>query len=40
MSAVAIVLLLTDDLMGSDAHAAHGHPERPERARAVADGSR
>ena len=38
MTAVPTVLLLTDDLMGSDAHAAHGHPERPERARAVADG--
>jgi acetoin utilization deacetylase AcuC-like enzyme len=38
MTAASTVLLLTDDLMGSHAHAAHGHPERPERARAVADG--
>jgi acetoin utilization deacetylase AcuC-like enzyme len=32
------VLLLTADAM--DAHAAHGHPERPERRGAVADGVR
>ena len=32
MTAAPTVLLLTDDLMGSDAHAAPGHPERPERA--------
>ena len=38
MTAAATVLLLTDDLMGSDAHAAPGHPERPARATAVADG--
>ena len=38
MTAAPTVLLLTDDLMGSDAHAAPGQPERPERARAAADG--
>ena len=38
MTAAPTVLLLTDDLMGSDAHAAPGQPERPERALAAADG--
>jgi acetoin utilization deacetylase AcuC-like enzyme len=38
MTGAPTVLLLTDDLMVSDAHAAPGHPERPDRAGAVADG--
>ena len=38
MPVTPTVLLLTDDLMGSDAHAAPGHPERPERLQAVVRG--
>ncbi|HEY7847721.1 MAG TPA: histone deacetylase [Candidatus Limnocylindria bacterium] len=38
MTAVPTVLLLTDELMRGDAHAGHGHPERPERLPPVVDG--
>ena len=38
MTDAPTVLLLTNDLMGGDAHAAPGHAERPERLRAVIDG--
>ncbi|HEX6473926.1 MAG TPA: histone deacetylase [Candidatus Limnocylindria bacterium] len=38
MTAATTVVLLTDELMGSDAHAAPGHPESPERLQPVIEG--
>ena len=38
MTGAATVVLLTDELMGSNAHEVSGHPERPERLQPVIDG--